>query len=49
MSRVKAKKAAGGRHIVREMESQGIIVRGQSRRPIEDFAEDGAVEATGVY
>src|SRR5205823_3106824 len=36
MSRVKARKAAQGRNIVREMDERGIIVRGQSRRTVDE-------------
>jgi len=36
MSRVKAKKAAQGRNIIRELEQRGIIVRGQSRRTVDE-------------
>lgn len=36
MSRVKAKEAARGRNITRELEEQGIIVRGQSRNTMDE-------------
>src|SRR5271166_595622 len=36
MSRVNAKKAAAGRNIIRELESRGIIIRGQSRRTVDE-------------
>src|SRR4029434_8087999 len=36
MSRVKAKHAAAGPNIVREMEERGIIVRGQSHRTVDE-------------
>jgi tRNA-splicing ligase RtcB len=36
MSRVKASKAAHDRNIIREMEAKGIIVRGQSRRTVDE-------------
>jgi tRNA-splicing ligase RtcB (3'-phosphate/5'-hydroxy nucleic acid ligase) len=36
MSRVKAKKAAAGRNVIREMAAKGIIVRGQSRRTVDE-------------
>ena len=41
MSRVKARQAAAGRNIIREMEERGIIVRGQNRRTVdEEISED---------
>jgi tRNA-splicing ligase RtcB len=36
MSRVKARRAAAGRNILREMEQKGIIIRGQSRRTVDE-------------
>lgn len=36
MSRVKAKEVARGRNITRELEDQGIIVRGQSRNTMDE-------------
>jgi tRNA-splicing ligase RtcB len=48
MSRVKAKKAAGGRNIVREMESRGIIVRGQSRRTIDEEISEAYKDVSNV-
>jgi tRNA-splicing ligase RtcB len=36
MSRVKARHAATGRDILREMEEKGIIIRGQSRRTVDE-------------
>jgi len=41
MSRVKAKKVAAGRNIIREMEAMRIIVRGQSRRTVTDDGRTG--------
>ena len=44
MSRVKARQAAVGRNIIREMEKKGIIVRGQSRRTVdEEISESRAL------
>ncbi|HIG31013.1 MAG TPA: RtcB family protein, partial [Verrucomicrobiales bacterium] len=36
MSRVKARKMARGRNIVRELADKGIVVRGQSRRTVDE-------------
>ena len=36
LSRVKARQAATGRNIIREIEERGIIVRGQSRRTVDE-------------
>jgi tRNA-splicing ligase RtcB len=48
MSRVKAKKAAAGRNIVREMESRGIIVRGQSRSTIDEEISEAYKDVSNV-
>ena len=48
MSRVKAKKAAAGRNIVREMEAKGIIVRGQSRRTVDEEISEAYKDVANV-
>jgi tRNA-splicing ligase RtcB len=48
MSRVKAKKAAAGRNIVREMEARGIIVRGQSRRTVDEEISEAYKDVSDV-
>jgi tRNA-splicing ligase RtcB len=48
MSRVKAKKAAHGRDIVREMEARGIIVRGQSRRTVDEEISEAYKDVSNV-
>ena len=48
MSRVKAKKAAAGRNIIREMEAKGIIVRAQSRRTIDEEISEAYKDASTV-
>ncbi len=48
MSRVKAKKAAAGRNIVREMADRGIIVRGQSRRTVDEEISEAYKDVSTV-
>jgi tRNA-splicing ligase RtcB len=48
MSRVKAKKAAEGRNIIREMEAKGIIVRGQSRRTVDEEISEAYKDVSNV-
>jgi tRNA-splicing ligase RtcB len=48
MSRVKAKHAARGRDVVREMEQKGIIVRGQSRRTLDEEISEAYKDVTDV-
>lgn len=48
MSRVKAKAAARGRDIVREMEQRGIIVRGQSRRTVDEEISEAYKDVSSV-
>jgi tRNA-splicing ligase RtcB len=48
MSRVKASKAAQGRNIVREMENRGIIVRGQSRRTLDEEISEAYKDVANV-
>jgi tRNA-splicing ligase RtcB (3'-phosphate/5'-hydroxy nucleic acid ligase) len=48
MSRVKAKKAAAGRNIIREMEEKGIIVRGQSRRTVDEEISEAYKDVSTV-
>jgi tRNA-splicing ligase RtcB (3'-phosphate/5'-hydroxy nucleic acid ligase) len=48
MSRVKAKKAAAGRNVIREMEAKGIIVRGQSRRTVDEEISEAYKDVSNV-
>ena len=48
MSRVKAKKAATGLNIIREMEAKGIIVRGQSRRTVDEEISEAYKDVSNV-
>jgi tRNA-splicing ligase RtcB len=48
MSRVKAKKAAAGRNIIREMEAKGIIIRGQSRRTVDEEISEAYKDVSNV-
>jgi len=48
MSRVKAKQAARGRDILREMEQRGIIVRGQSRRTVDEEISEAYKDVADV-
>jgi tRNA-splicing ligase RtcB len=48
MSRVKAKKTAQGRDIIREMENKGIIVRGQSRRTVDEEISEAYKDVANV-
>jgi tRNA-splicing ligase RtcB len=48
LSRVKAKAAARGRNIVREMESRGILVRGQSARTVDEEISEAYKDVTDV-
>lgn len=48
MSRVKAKQVAHGRDIVREMAAQGIVVRGQSRRTVDEEISEAYKDVANV-
>jgi tRNA-splicing ligase RtcB len=48
MGRVKAKKTAAGRNIIREMEAKGIIVRGQSRRTVDEEISEAYKDVSDV-
>jgi tRNA-splicing ligase RtcB len=48
MSRVKAKAAARGRDIVKEMAAKGIIVRGQSRRTVDEEISEAYKDVSNV-
>jgi tRNA-splicing ligase RtcB (3'-phosphate/5'-hydroxy nucleic acid ligase) len=48
MSRVKARQAAVGRNIIREMEEKGIIVRGQSRRTVDEEISEAYKNVSNV-
>ena len=48
MSRMKAKAAARGRDIVSEMASRGIIVRGQSRRTVDEEISEAYKDVSNV-
>jgi tRNA-splicing ligase RtcB len=48
LSRVKARQAAAGRNIVREMEERGIIVRGQSRRTVDEEISEAYKDVSNV-
>jgi len=48
MSRVKARRAAQGRKILRELADRGIIVRGQSRRTVDEEISEGYKDVSNV-
>ncbi|HEX9045641.1 MAG TPA: RtcB family protein [Verrucomicrobiae bacterium] len=48
MSRVKASKAAQGRDIIRELENKRIIVRGQSRRTVDEEISEAYKDVANV-
>ena len=48
LSRTKAKKAAAGRNIIREMDAKGIIVRGQSRRTVDEEISEAYKDVSDV-
>lgn len=48
MSRVKASKAARSRNVIREMEERGIIVRGQSRRTVDEEISEAYKDVANV-
>ncbi len=48
LSRVKAKKVASGRNIIRELEEKGIIVRGQSRRTVDEEISEAYKDVADV-
>jgi len=48
LSRVKAKKAAHGRDIIRELAEKGIIVRGQSRRTVDEEISEAYKDVSNV-
>jgi tRNA-splicing ligase RtcB len=48
MSRVKASKVAHGRNIIREMENKGIIIRGQSRRTVDEEIPEAYKDVANV-
>ena len=48
MSRVKARQAATGRNIIRELEEKGIIVRGQSRRTVDEEISEAYKDVSNV-
>jgi tRNA-splicing ligase RtcB (3'-phosphate/5'-hydroxy nucleic acid ligase) len=48
MSRIKAKKAATGRNIIREMKAKGIIVRGQGRRTVDEEISEAYKDVSDV-
>jgi tRNA-splicing ligase RtcB len=48
LSRVKAKKAAHGRDIIRELAERGIIVRGQSRRTVDEEIPEAYKDVSNV-
>ena len=48
LSRVKAKKAARGRNIVKELAAQGIVVRGQSRRTVDEEIPEAYKDVANV-
>ena len=48
LSRVKARQAAKGRNIVLEMEERGIIVRGQSRRTVDEEISEAYKDVSDV-
>jgi tRNA-splicing ligase RtcB len=48
MSRVKAKKTAHGRDIIRELAEKGIVVRGQSRRTVDEEIPEAYKDVSNV-
>jgi tRNA-splicing ligase RtcB len=48
MSRVKAKRTARGRNILRELEQRGIVVRGQSRRTVDEEISEAYKDVANV-
>ena len=48
MSRVKAKQTARGRDVVRELAAKGIIVRGQSRRTVDEEIPEAYKDVSNV-
>lgn len=48
MSRVKAAKAARGRDIIRELAERGIVVRGQSRRTVDEEISEAYKDVANV-
>jgi tRNA-splicing ligase RtcB len=48
MSRVKAKQTAQGRDIIRELEQKGIVVRGQSRRTVDEEISEAYKDVANV-
>jgi tRNA-splicing ligase RtcB (3'-phosphate/5'-hydroxy nucleic acid ligase) len=48
LSRMKAKKAAVGRNIVKELEQRGIIVRGQSLRTVDEEISEAYKDVSNV-
>ncbi|RME96357.1 MAG: RtcB family protein [Verrucomicrobia bacterium] len=48
MSRMKAKKSAKGRNVVAELEQRGIIVRGQSRRTVDEEIPEAYKDVSDV-
>lgn len=48
MSRAKARRAAHGRNIIKELAERGIIVRGQNRRTIDEEISEGYKDVSSV-
>lgn len=48
MSRMKAKKRAQGRNIVKEMAAKGIVIRGQSRRTVDEEISEAYKDVANV-
>ena len=48
MSRMKAKKKAQGRNIVKEMAAKGIVIRGQSRRTVDEEISEAYKDVANV-
>jgi tRNA-splicing ligase RtcB len=48
MSRVKAKKAAAGRNIIREMEKKGIVLKVQSRATMDEEISEAYKDVSEV-
>ncbi len=48
LSRVKAKQAARGRDIIRELRAKGIVVRGQSRRTVDEEISEAYKDVSNV-
>ncbi len=48
MSRVKAKQVARGRNIIQELEQRGILVRGQSRRTVDEEISEAYKDVSNV-